>query len=105
RLPFAPQPGEDWAFVAWAGDASHKQGAIIPYTTQVEDDGHTTYILKGNCTSFFAGVRYAFRYVFSPFIMREQAPSGTGSQAVTEGRLQIRKVRVAYSQTGYFKAR
>lgn len=106
RLPFAAQPGEDWAFVAWAGDASHKQGAVIPYTTAVDPgDGHVTYILKGNCTSFFAGVRYAFRYVFSPFIMREQAPSGTGSQAVTEGRLQIRKVRVAYSQTGYFKAR
>jgi hypothetical protein len=106
RLPFNPQPGEDWAFVAWAGDASHKQGAVIPYTTAIDPvDGHTTFILKGNCTSFFAGVRYAFRYTFSPFIMREQAPSGTGSQAVTEGRLQIRKVRVAYSQTGYFKAR
>lgn len=105
KLPFNPMAGEVYQFIAWTGDATYKQGSIIPYTTRQETDGTTTFILKGKVSSFYAGVKYAFSYTFSPLIMREQAQGGQGMQAVTEGRLQIRHLRVAYSQTGYFEAR
>jgi hypothetical protein len=104
ELPMIEQPGEEYVFVAWAGDATYKQGAVIPYTRTTGEDGRYSYQLRGNVTSFFVGVKYAFAYTFSPFIMRESAPGGQGQEAVTEGRLQIRHCRVSYSQTGYFEA-
>lgn len=105
ELPMKPQQGEEYVFVAWAGDATYRPGEVIPHERVQQLDGRVTFVLKGNVTRFFAGVRYAFRYTFSPFIVREQSPGGQGMQAVTEGRLQIRHLRVAFNETGYFEAR
>lgn len=100
QLPYPMRVGEEYVVVAWEGDATYKPGQVIPYTTFQGD----TLIVPGNLTSYIIGVKYLFRYRFSPFVIREQAPGGSGMQAVSEGRLQIRKVSVAYSRTGYFRA-
>ncbi|MET3601123.1 hypothetical protein [Martelella mangrovi] len=52
--------------------------------------------------SFCVGRVYELRYVFSPLMIRDNAPGG-GQIANTEGRLQIRRVLVNYNRSGYFR--
>lgn len=106
-LPYDPQPGEQYSVIAWEDTVQYKKGQLLTVTpTQDPNNGNAwSLIIPGSLNRFIAGVKYPFSYTFSPFIMREQAPGGQGMQAVTEGRLQIRHCRVAYSQTGYFEAR
>jgi len=89
----------DFLIVARPGDATFKAGQVIPW---VWDAGIGRFRVKGRLTSFYCGVRYTLRYVFSPLLIREDAPGG-GRVANTEGRIQVRRCLINYADTGYFR--
>lgn len=73
---------------------------------EINNTGSETVItLSGDWTEnlFFIGKPYEFRYRFSTFAIKEEAIGG-GQQTINSGRLQLRKLGVAYSNTGFFKA-
>lgn len=98
-LPWTIQPDETYQVIAWHGNDYYKPGEVV----SCEAVGGNTLRVPRRLTKFIVGVKYAMRYQFSPFVMREQAPGGSGMQAITEGRLQIRKLSVAFNATGYFR--
>lgn len=97
--PWQWQPDETYELVAWYGDDTYRAGSIIPYT-----DNGSTITVEGRVTKFFLGVRYCLRYRFSTLIIREEAQGGGGFQPIGEGRIQLRKMSLAYAATGYFRA-
>lgn len=52
----------------------------------------------------YVGIPYTFQYEFTTPRLREQSPLG-GINSHLSGRLQIRSMNVAYSDTGYFRVR
>jgi hypothetical protein len=65
-----------------------------------ERDGNI--IVDGRLKEFYIGVYYESRYTFSTLIMRQQASNGE-SKSVVDGRLQLRKMTLEYSNSGYFR--
>ena len=65
----------------------------------------TTIEFRGDLreTPIYSGRLYESRYRLSDIYIRQEGRGG-GVSAVTEGRLQILKLRVQYSRTAYFKA-
>jgi len=100
RLPYALSDPNKLVIVTAPGDATNPAGKVMPYTTR-QDNG-TVYRVQGNLSRFYAGVSYTLRYVFSPLLIREDAPGG-GRVANTEGRIQVRRCLINYADTGYFK--
>lgn len=104
-LSHPPLEGEQYIFIAGDDDETYQPGYVLPYTRFIDtSSGQWVYRIPRVVTQFYFGVTYSFRYDFSPFIIREQAPGGQGMQAISEGRLQVRKLSLAYSATGYFRA-
>lgn len=79
-----------------------KDGVIIPVVTQT--DNSTDLVVNTDLTStdFWVGEKYTMTYKFSDQVLREATTTG-GSATISEGRLQIRYLRVDYADTGYFK--
>lgn len=102
-LPFGFEAGEEYQVIAWNGDASYKPGQIITPKSVVPSGTQTILVLPKQMTSFWVGRKYGFRYRFSTQIMREEARGG-GLQPVREGRLQLRRMTLAYGLSGHFKA-
>lgn len=71
----------------------------------IVDDGSGNGYVKGDFSDcdLIVGRRYAFRYKFSPLMIRTN--TGQGQKSDTVGRLQIRKLAVNFSETGYFQAK
>jgi len=63
----------------------------------------TTAVVTGNYSAHpaFVGLKYTFKYRFSTFFVREQKGSGTSS-TINSGRLQLKKLKLVYGDTGYF---
>jgi hypothetical protein len=98
-LPFPVTDAANWRVIAWTGDATYRQAYQVKFTAT----NSTTFVVKGNLTSFRIGRTYQFRYVFSQLVVRTQAPGG-GQMAVMSGRVQLRRMKVIHTGSGYFKA-
>jgi len=98
-LPYAMLGGEVYQLICWGGWADRAPGEIVPWTavspTQVRVDGYPS--------KFFWGRQYQMLYRFSTLIVREDAAGGNGQQPIGEGRLQLRRMTLSYSGTGYFR--
>jgi len=88
------------------GQAGSLPGGII-LKAQVDNSGIWTKVTVPNRDlrneAFAVGITYEFRYRLSQLALREPSAGG-GQKTVTSGRTQIRKVRVQYAASGYFKA-
>lgn len=62
----------------------------------------TTLRLDGDTRNdkVYAGIPYTFRYRFSPLMIRRDA--GSGPQVITEGRTQVLRMRLTFSDTAFF---
>ncbi|UHX60387.1 non-contractile tail tubular protein [Ralstonia phage vRsoP-WR2] len=97
-LPWNPTDGTYTAVVATS--QPQKAGVLYP----VIWDGTNAKILGNRVDSdLIVGRRYAFRYRFSPLLVRQQ--SGQGQKADTVARLQIRNMQVNFSESGNFQAK
>jgi hypothetical protein len=85
--------GAGWALVEWP------RGNLIPFTLVTA----TSIRFKGNIANFRFGLRYNFLYKFSQLVVRDQAPGG-GQMAIMSGRVQVRRMKLTHSDSGYFKA-
>jgi hypothetical protein len=89
--------GTDFQIITRHGDA-RKPGTLVGWT-QVSS---TVIKVTGNLTKFYFGRSYLMRYRFSTFVLKQEAVGG-GEQTVGEGRIQLRKVALQYSNSGYFR--
>jgi hypothetical protein len=95
-VPFAID-ADDWRVIAWE-DPIFKDGVTRPFTASV-GTGTTAITTPGHLTKFLFGRSYELRYRFSTLILR---PSG-GQTAITNGRVQCRRMRLSFASTGYFR--
>jgi hypothetical protein len=98
-LPYKLDPSQ-YPQVAFAAAAdSAVEGTEIAFTRP----SFTTVDITGNTTTrtIFFGVRFTSLYEFSPLYLRQDA--GAGSKALTEGRLQVRRMSVDFNNTGQFE--
>jgi hypothetical protein len=65
--------------------------------------GTTSLVVQGNvATTAWVGVAYTFSYTFTPPFIKQPSSNGSGLLTNSDGRLQIKTMRVRYSDTGYF---
>lgn len=95
NLGWTPNDGQYAAVVA--NDQPKHAGIVIEVTSDGKVKGDFS-----NC-ALIVGCRYLFRYRFSTLLVRQN--SQQGQKADTVGRLQIRRMMVNYSETGYFQAK
>lgn len=96
-LPYSvPANIEAWTGYAASGD--WQPGHRLAVDSYVG----TTLRLVGDTTreTVYAGVPYTFRYRFSPLMVRQSKETGT--TVVTEGRTQVLRMRLNFSDTAYF---
>lgn len=81
---------------SWSADL---KGRLIDLVSSTS----TTAVVTGNYSTHpaFVGLKYTFKYRFSTFFVREQKGSGTSS-TINSGRLQLKKLKLVYGDTGYF---
>ncbi|WP_313196206.1 hypothetical protein [Shinella zoogloeoides] len=79
-------------------DGPYRRGQIIPFIW----DG-TRFIVRGKVARFIAGRSFEFRYTLSKLVIKEEALGG-GQMTVGAGRMQLRRMTVTYSDSGYFRA-
>lgn len=79
-----------------------KSGVRIPVTTVTNDSADIVVQESLTSVDFWVGEKYTMTYQFSTPVLREAAQGG-GQGTISEGRIQIRYLRLSYSQTGYFK--
>ena len=72
-------------------------GSDLPVVSQVG----TTVIVAGNHTSALLGVAYTSTYQFSTQYIRK---GGESTASVVSGRYQIRTMKLAYENSGFFKS-
>ncbi len=80
-----------------------KGASVVIKSTEARDDAIRLQV-HGEVGKCFVGRPYRFRYRFSTIILRENAAGG-GRVAVTDGRLQLRKMLLTYANSGYFCVR
>ena len=102
-LPYGHNPDADRPLqvVTKSGQEGQIGGTVIPHTF----DAQGNVLLEGDRTglTFYIGETYPFRYRFAYPLLREDAAGG-GQVAITAGRLQVRNMNVAFSNTGFFRA-
>lgn len=94
-LEWTPSDGE---YIAVVADGQSKKAGVL---LKVSPAGKVTGDYRG--VKLIVGRKYLFRYKFSPLMIRQN--QGNGQKADTVGRLQVRKMAVNYSDTGYFQAK
>jgi len=94
-LPYDYHTGSDLEVVT-------KSGNRIPVVSAT--NGSPDIVVQDSLTGvdFWAGEKYTMRYQFSNPVLRESSGSG-GQGTLIEGRIQVRYLRLAYSQSGYFR--
>lgn len=96
-LPYAMDPANPPLIVTRPGDPGAPGGLLAALRVEGR-----TLTLKGDLRGrrFFAGLPYLSSYTFSPFALR--GDNGKGN-AVTSGRLQVRRLTLNCSATGYLQ--
>lgn len=95
-----PYPDTNVKNVVLSGSwSSSLKGRLIDLVSSTS----TTAVVTGNYSAHpaFVGLKYTFKYRFSTFFVREQKGSGTSS-TINSGRLQLKKLKLVYGDTGYF---
>lgn len=95
-LPYPFQEGMQ--VVARNGNEGWRVGEVVPYTLT----GENRLQIVGRLEYFFVGVPYTMRYRFSTITMKTADESGA-QKAVIDGRLQLRKMTLSYSDSGFFR--
>lgn len=97
-----PWPIDDGEYAAVVATGQPKAAGTL---LEVMNDGFGNGYVKGDHSDcdLIVGRRYAFRYKLSPLLIRTTTQQGQKSDTV--GRLQIRKLSVNFSKTGYFQAK
>lgn len=106
RLPFTYSAEEQELLqVVVAPGGTRPAGVVANGITFSSYSGFTVVSLPGDWSAqpIYIGLKYTFEYEYSELAIREQAGNG-GENVVSEGRLQLRRMSVLYSKTGYFKA-
>jgi hypothetical protein len=95
-----PYPDSQTRAVVLGGDWSSTQRGR---SVDINSSTSTTVVVVGNYSSnpVYIGNKYNFKYRFSTFYVREQRGSGTTS-TINTGRLQLKKLKLVYGDTGYF---
>lgn len=103
-LAFTPV-GAEKVHVVTAPGGSRNPGVVVKDPPREVRSGVTGVLLSGDWTTqpVYIGIPYEFRYTFSTLHLRETSSNG-GQAAVTQGRVQLRRVSVLYDRTGYFRA-
>lgn len=104
RLPFTYSTAEQALLqVVVAPGGTRNAGVVASGLTFSSYGSFTVVSLPGDWSTqpIYMGLKYTFEYEYSELAIREQA--GGGENVVTEGRLQLRRMSVLYSKTGYFK--
>ena len=88
-------------FIPCLGVVTASGAYLLVDKADIQSDGY--FYLTGNHvgTNVLIGLPYTFKATLSTFYIKKQDSSG-GTQALTNGRLQIRKLKVNYSRTGGF---
>jgi hypothetical protein len=97
-MPYPVADLPDLQVVALADDNTYKPGAVVPILSK---DGSTVTV-RGDVDKAVIGRSYCMSFLFSPLILRQEAPGG-GQMANTQGRLQLRRMIMNYADTGYFR--
>jgi hypothetical protein len=86
------------AWTGYSGTGTYKPG----HKLLVDSFTGTTIRLEGDTRNekVYAGFPYTFRYRFSPLYVRKNGDSGP--LVITEGRTQILRMRLTFSDTAYF---
>lgn len=106
RLPFTYSTKEQELLqVVVAPGGTRRAGEVAKGITFSSYGSFTVVSLPGDWSTqpIYMGLKYTFEYEYSELAIREQAGGG-GENVVSEGRLQLRRMTVLYSKTGYFKA-
>lgn len=85
--------------------ATDPAGALSPgRAITIASQGSNTLVVAGDhsTTAVWIGQKLRRRYRFSTIYMREQSKGG-GENVITEGRLQLRNLKLIYDTTGYFE--
>ena len=104
RLPFNYSTAEQALLqVVVAPGGTRNAGVVASGLTFSSYGSFTVVSLPGDWSTqpIYMGLKYTFEYEYSELAIREQADGG--ENVVTEGRLQLRRMSVLYSKTGYFK--
>lgn len=105
NLPYKLRTNENIQIVTGKG-GSKASGVIFEgFTRNDSNPSFTSLVLNGDWRDepFFVGRPYTFRYVFSQLNIKEESIGG-GQLTIGEGRIQLRKLNILYSKTGFFKA-
>lgn len=90
--------GKPVTIIATGGD-DFSEGYEVPFRVS-----KGTLIIDGRLENYHAGVPYETRYVFSTLTLKQE--SGTGeAKSIIDGRLQLRKMVLEYSNSGYFRVK
>lgn len=95
-----PYPDTNTKNVILGGSwSSSLKGRLIDVVSSTS----TTVVVGGNYSAnpCYVGNKYTFKYRFSTFYVREQKGSGSTS-TINTGRLQLKKLKLVYGDTGYF---
>lgn len=89
-----------WVFVGGA-DGVYSETQALPHTRPATNK----VSLKGDWRGrkIFCGVKFTSRYEFSTLFLRQQEAGG-GTTAMDDGRIQVRRMAVAFNSTLYFKS-
>ena len=84
----------------WVIQMSTPEGLALVHTRPTT----STVRIAGDMTAkqLFCGIKFQSFYRFSTFYIRESSAGG-GTSAATAGRLQVRRLSINYSKSGYFK--
>lgn len=112
RLPYLVMDGSDIKVVTRKGDGTSSLPAskLAPITSTNNvtfttlTDGGTEVTVRGDyrTVKFFVGITYAHRYTFSEPVLKTRSATG-GTASVIQGRLQILRYIIAFSETGFFR--
>jgi hypothetical protein len=94
----------DYSGGGWAASVASGQSKPAGQVLDVTRDSSTTASVIGNFAgvSLLVGRRYTFRYRFSTVMIRQDTGGG-GQKSVDHGRLQLLRIGLGYTNTGYFK--
>jgi len=102
-LPYGPDP-DNTVMVIGPDSATKVEGRIISLDSI--DTATKTITCTGDFTAetFYVGHNYEMLYRFSPAYVKQESSSG-GQTVVSGGRVQVRRWRVVYVDSGYFVIR
>lgn len=112
--PFTTLAGETYTLIAWKGSPGYKVGTKLEFSTTPTNSKGTfwinyatnTVVVNGSSelSTFRFGRQFLSLYQFSQLLVKEEAKGG-GQVAVSEGRINVRRMRLVHGRSGYFRVK